>query len=85
MAVFNMIEEADATGKIKEVFEDIGKKKGRSIPRKLWPKSGFKLMVKPQISKEIDDGSHMNMYRLQSIQNLSDGHAKRQVLFYKNK
>ena len=23
MAVFNMIEEADATGKVKEVFEDI--------------------------------------------------------------
>ena len=27
MAVFNMIEEADATGKVKEVFEDIKKKR----------------------------------------------------------
>ena len=26
MAVFNMIEEADATGKVKEVFEDIKKR-----------------------------------------------------------
>ena len=31
MAVFNMIEEADATGKVKEGFEDIKKKRNTAV------------------------------------------------------
>ena len=36
MAVFNMIEEADATGKVKEVFEDIKKKRNTDYINNFW-------------------------------------------------
>ena len=36
MAVFNMIEEADATGKVKEVFEDIKKKRNTDYVNNFW-------------------------------------------------
>ena len=36
MAVFNMIEEAEATGKVKEVFEDIKKKRNTDYINNFW-------------------------------------------------
>ena len=36
MAVFNMIEEADATGKVIEVFEDIKKKRNTDYINNFW-------------------------------------------------
>ena len=36
MAVFNMIEEADDTGKVKEVFEDIKKKRNTDYINNFW-------------------------------------------------
>ncbi len=36
MAVFNMIEEAEATGKVKDVFEDIKKKRNTDYINNFW-------------------------------------------------
>ena len=36
MAVFNMIEEAEATGKVKEVFDDIKKKRSTDYINNFW-------------------------------------------------
>lgn len=36
MAVFNMIEEANATGRVKEVFEDIKKKRNTDYINNFW-------------------------------------------------
>ena len=36
MAVFNMIEEAEATGKVKEVFDDIKKKRNTDYINNFW-------------------------------------------------
>ena len=63
---------------VTKIFEDVGRKKGRQIDNKLWENFGFKRLVIPNSSSNIDDGNEINDDRMYSSLHSA---ANRQVLF----